>query len=90
MRFFPRKILPKGLFSSVTCKKLKLITYSVMQDSMMMTQHTMYTLNIAVMRWKYRLYVLLGTLSGATAAAFLEVLIEKYTDYSGIIDILIG
>jgi len=61
-----------------------------MQDSMMMTQHTMYTLNIAVMRWKYRLYIILGTLSGATAAAFLEVLIEKYTDYSGIIDILIG
>ena len=61
-----------------------------MQDSMMMTQHTMYTLNIAVLRWKYRLYIILGTLSGATAAAFLEVLIEKYTDYSGIIDILIG
>ena len=61
-----------------------------MQDSMMMTQHTMYTLNIAVMRWKYRLYIVLGTLSGATAASFLEVLIEKYTDYSGIIDILIG
>jgi hypothetical protein len=59
-------------------------------DSMMKNQHTMYTLNVTILRWKYRLLMALCTVVGAAGAAAVDLGIEVFTDYNGILNAIFG
>lgn len=59
-------------------------------DSMMKNQHTMYTLNVTILRWKYRLLMVLSAAVGATGAAVVDFGIEVFTQYDGILNMLFG